>query len=70
MPWGGEDRECGVRLINSGIRPRHVRYDAIVLHLDHERGYVEPEKVADNKRLRLHTQRSGNCRTDHGIAQL
>ena len=70
MPWGGEDREFGVRLINAGIRPRHVRYDAIVLHLDHARGYVDPERVAANRALREQNERSGVTHTEHGIQQL
>lgn len=70
MPWGGEDREFGVRLVNAGIRPRHVRYDAIVIHLDHARGYVDPGRVAANKALRLANARNGVTRTEHGIEQL
>ncbi|MEX1198207.1 MAG: glycosyltransferase family 2 protein [Pseudohongiellaceae bacterium] len=70
MPWGGEDREFGVRLINAGIRPRHVRYDAIVIHLDHARGYVDPVRVAANKALRLANDRGRVIRTEHGIEQL
>ncbi|MGC9457020.1 MAG: glycosyltransferase family 2 protein [Halothiobacillaceae bacterium] len=70
MPWGGLDREFGVRLINAGIRPRHVRYDAIVIHLDHGRSYRSPEEVRANKQLRLYNARHGIWRTEHGIAQL
>ena len=67
MQWGGLDRELGVRLTNAGVRPRHVRYDAVCLHLDHARGYKDPERVAANKRLRLAVQRDGTVRTAHGI---
>jgi len=70
MPWGGEDREFGVRLINHGIKPKHVRYDAIVLHLDHARGYVDPERVKSNKALRLHNEKHGIAYTEHGLSQL
>ncbi len=70
MPWGGEDREFGVRLINAGIRPRHVRYDAVVIHLDHARGYVDPERVRTNKQLRQYNERHGIAWTDHGITLL
>lgn len=70
MPWGGEDREFGVRLINAGIRPRHVRYDAIVMHLDHARGYADPERAAANKALRLANERERVTRTEYGIEQL
>lgn len=67
MPWGGEDREFGVRLINSGIRPKHVRYNAIVIHLDHARGYVDPEQVKANRALRLHNEKHGVTTTGFGI---
>ncbi len=70
MPWGGEDREFGVRLINRGIRAKHVRYNAIVIHLDHSRGYRDPEMVAKNKALRQANEKSGVARTEYGIAQL
>lgn len=68
MPWGGEDREFGVRLINSGIRPKHVRYNAIVIHLDHARGYRDPEMVKRNKALRQANEKNGVTWTDYGIA--
>jgi glycosyltransferase involved in cell wall biosynthesis len=70
MPWGGLDREFGVRLINSGIRPKHVRYNAIVIHLDHKRGYKDPTLVAANKALRVNSEKQKLTRTDRGIAQL
>jgi len=70
MPWGGEDREFGVRLINSGIKPKHVRYNAIVLHLDHARGYVDPERVKANKQLRIYNEKNKITKTEFGIAQL
>lgn len=70
MPWGGLDREFGVRLINSGVRPKHVRYNAIVIHLDHPRGYKDPEKVAANKALRVNSEKQKLTRTEHGIDQL
>ncbi len=70
MAWGGLDREFGVRLKNAGIRPKHVRYNAIVIHLDHKRGYKNPEQVRTNKKLRLYNARRGVRRTDYGLSQL
>lgn len=70
MPWGGEDREFGVRLLNKGIKARHVRYNAICIHLDHPRGYKDVEQVAANKALRKKTEATGITRTDNGISQL
>lgn len=67
MRWGGLDRELGVRLQNAGIRARHVRYDAICVHLDHARGYKDPEMVRANKALRLDVAKKKLVRTEHGI---
>jgi GT2 family glycosyltransferase len=69
MAWGGEDREFGVRLRNAGIKPRHVRYNAICIHLDHSRAYRDEAVVAANKRLRLATRRTGLIETPCGIRQ-
>ena len=39
MQYGGQDRELGERLIHSGYKSKQLRYSAIVVHLDHKRGY-------------------------------
>jgi len=70
MPWGGEDREFGVRLLNRGIRAKHVRYNAIVVHLDHARGYVDPQQVEANRLLRRRNERERVAWTDYGIRQV
>lgn len=70
MPWGGLDREFGVRLINAGVKPKHVRYNAIVIHLDHKRGYKDPEIMRNNKQLRLENQRNKVIRTEYGLSLL
>jgi glycosyltransferase involved in cell wall biosynthesis len=70
MPYGGLDRELGVRLINSGVRPKHVRYNAIVIHLDHSRQYSNPAAIAANKALRVSNARRKVCRTEYGIHRL
>ena len=70
MPWGGLDREFGVRLVNSGIKPKHVRYNAIVIHLDHKRGYKDPELVSENKALRVNSEKEKIKVTPCGIKQL
>ncbi|RUR28665.1 glycosyltransferase [Vreelandella andesensis] len=69
LAYGGEDREFGVRLVNLGIKPKHVRYNAIVIHLDHARGYVDPDIVASNKRHRINIDKDGTIRTAFGIEQ-
>lgn len=70
MQWGGLDRELGVRLKNAGVKPRHVRYNAICVHLDHSRGYADPELVAKNKALRIDSEKTGKIKTECGISQL
>ena len=68
MAYGGEDKEFGARLINAGIRGRHLRYSAPLYHLDHRRGYVDPETQGKNRDILLDTRASGRVRTDHGVA--
>ena len=68
MAYGGEDKEFGARLINAGIKGRHLRYSAPLYHLDHGRSYVDPETVRKNREIILATRASGKLRTDSGIA--
>lgn len=68
MAYGGEDREFGVRLVNLGVKPKHVRYNAIVIHLDHKRGYVDPAIVKANKQHRIQVDQQGITQTAHGIS--
>ena len=70
MPHGGLDREFGVRLVNMGIRPKHVRYNAIVIHLDHSRSYSDLKMVKANKALRVSNARHKVSRTEYGISRL
>lgn len=52
MQYGGQDRELGERLANLGLHSRQIRHRAIVLHLDHKRGYRTPESIAKNLAIR------------------
>ena len=70
MPYGGLDREFGVRLINRGIRPIHVRYDAVCLHLEHSKAYRNEDQVNANRKLRKASERNRIQRTEFGIRQL
>ncbi len=70
LSYGGEDREFGARLINLGVQPRHVRYDAILLHLDHERSYAHADQIRENRRHRILVEKRRIVTTDHGIIQL
>jgi glycosyltransferase involved in cell wall biosynthesis len=69
MRYGGQDREFGERLENAGIRGKRIRYRAIVVHLDHKRGYATEESIAFNRALRAETRASGRSWTEHGIAR-
>jgi glycosyltransferase involved in cell wall biosynthesis len=70
MQYGGEDRELGERLFNAGIKAKQVRYSAICLHLDHERGYVKPEMIEKNLKIRAVTKKDKVKRTPFGIDKL
>ena len=52
MQYGGADRELGERLANFGITGLQIRHQAIVLHLDHKRGYKTPETMRKNRAIR------------------
>jgi len=67
MQYGGQDRELGERLVNLGIRPVQIRYSAICVHLDHKRGYAQPESIAKNKKIRQKTRSEKRIWTAYGI---
>lgn len=67
---GGQDRELGVRLQNHGIRARHVRYNAICIHLDHDRSYRNKDTVDAIRAHRLNVERTGIKHTEHGTDRL
>ena len=67
MRYGGEDRELGERLVNAGVQPIQIRYSAICLHLDHDRGYVTDEMLVENRRIREVTRTEKLTRTAFGI---
>ena len=67
MRYGGEDRELGDRLFNLGIKSKQIRYSAIVVHLDHPRGYVNQEDWDRNNAIRTETKATKRIRTEFGI---
>ena len=69
MRWGGGDKDLGVRLTNAGIRGRHLRFTAPLVHLDHPRGYADPAHKAENKARIRATRRSGRSWTPDGIVK-
>ncbi len=70
MKYGGADREIGERLANNGIRGKQIRHRAIVVHLDHARGYKTKESISRNKAIRKETRTRSIKRTPFGIRQL
>ncbi|RRO14028.1 glycosyltransferase family 2 protein [Flavobacteriaceae bacterium 14752] len=69
MQYGGEDREFGERLVNFGISPKRVRYFAIIVHLEHERGYVNEAAWIKNNKIRSETKEKNKVRTQFGLNQ-
>ena len=67
MQYGGQDRELGERLMNKGIKGIQIRYSAICIHLDHQRGYKTPESLRKNRAIRDETIRSKSTYTPFGI---
>lgn len=67
MAYGGEDKEFGARLINFGIKGRHLRYSAPLYHLEHPRGYVDPTTVQFNRDIILNSRATGRTRCEDGI---
>jgi len=67
MQYGGQDRELGERLFNKGIKSKQIRYSAIVVHLDHARGYKTRESVEKNLAIRAKTRKEKRTWTDYGI---
>lgn len=69
MQYGGQDRELGERLVNSGIKSKQIRYTAVVLHLDHPRGYKNKRSIDKNLAIREFTRNQHVVRTPFGIEQ-
>lgn len=67
MRYGSEDREFGERLMNSGIKSIQIRYNAICLHLEHSRGYVNQKDLDNNAKIREETKKNKATRTAFGI---
>lgn len=69
MRWGGGDKEMGVRLENAGVRGRHLRFTAPLVHLDHPRGYADPAHKAANKARIRAIRRDRVAWTEDGIVK-
>lgn len=69
MQYGGQDRELGERLINAGIRGKQIRYSAVCVHLEHQRGYKTLESIQKNRNIRRETRTQKRTWTDFGIVK-
>ena len=47
--YGSEDRELGVRLRNRGVASRWLKFSLIQLHLSHEKGYIDPKLMRQQR---------------------
>jgi glycosyltransferase involved in cell wall biosynthesis len=69
MQYGGADREMGERLVNYGVLGKQIRHRAIVLHLDHSRGYRTDESIMKNVNIRKETRDHRSSWTPYGIVK-
>ena len=67
LQYGGLDRELGERMENKGIKGKQIRYSTICLHLDHKRGYEQPEVWKKNAAIRKQVADKKLTWTEHGI---
>jgi glycosyltransferase involved in cell wall biosynthesis len=70
MGYGGEDRALGECLINARVHGVQVRHRAPVLHLHHERPYVDPAHIEEIRWLRAGIRRDGLRRAAVGIEEM
>lgn len=69
IKYGGGDKEFGVRLENAGVRGRHLRYTAPLVHLDHPRGYADPELIRRHKAHIRAVRAEGTAWSEAGIVK-
>jgi glycosyltransferase involved in cell wall biosynthesis len=69
IKYGGQDKELGIRLTNAGVPGQHLRFTAPLVHLDHSRGYADPEKRRRHKAMIAEVRKSGRYWTEDGIVK-
>lgn len=67
MQYGGQDREMGERLRNRGLAAKQIQHRAILLHLDHHRGYKTPETIHKNRAIRDAVMANKSTWCENGI---
>ena len=68
--YGGLDRALGERLLNLGLKGKQIRYRTPLLHLFHERPYVDIKRWKLNSEIRRRIRKNGETRAVNGIAEL
>lgn len=69
MKYGGEDKEFGIRLENAGVRGRHLRFTAPLVHLDHPRGYRDDAQIRAQRGKIDAARQSGKTWSADGIVK-
>ena len=62
-----EDLEFGYRLKNFGVKPKQIRYSAVVCHLYHERPYRDEQAIKKHREIVRETLDSGKYWVGNGI---
>jgi hypothetical protein len=70
MPYGGQDRALGERLVNLGFRGQQIRHRAPCLHLDHGRPYRDQAKIEANLAIRRRIRANRETRARLGITEM
>lgn len=69
MQYGGQDCEFGYRLVNYGLKTKRVRYTCVCVHLDHSRGYVTPEMLANSDAIKKDSRKNKVIKARLGLEQ-
>lgn len=67
MQYGGLDVEMGERMLNKGFKSIQMRYSTVCIHLDHKRGYSDPEIWKKNAGIRSEVKDKKLSWTNYGI---
>ena len=70
MPYGGQDRALGERLVNLGLRGKQIRHRAPCMHLDHGRPYKDQAKIEANLAKRRSIRENRETRARLGITEM
>jgi hypothetical protein len=57
----------GERMFNNGMLSKQIRYSAICVHLDHNRGYSSAEIWKINNEIRSFNKKNTIIKTENGI---